>query len=45
MHVTKAVTIFISGIFTPAMIDTLMRIAPSLETSVYAVLICVNQGA
>ena len=33
MDFTKAVAIFISGIFAPAMIDTLMCIAPSLVVS------------
>jgi hypothetical protein len=42
MHFTKTVTIFISGIFAPAMIDALMCITPSLETRINAVLICVN---
>jgi hypothetical protein len=45
MHFTKAVAIFISGIFAPAVVDAFMRIAPSLETGVNAVLICVNQSA
>jgi hypothetical protein len=45
MHFTKTVTIFISGIFAPAMIDALMNITPSLETGINAVFICVNQGA
>jgi hypothetical protein len=42
MDFTKAVAIFISGIFAPAMIDTLMCIAPSLKTGINAVLIRVN---
>ena len=42
MHFTKTVTIFISGIFAPAMIDALMHITPSLETGINAVFICVN---
>ena len=45
MDFTKAVAIFISGIFAPAMIDALMNITPSLETGINAVFICVNQGA
>ena len=45
MYFTKAVAIFISGIFAPAMIDTLMCIAPSLKTGINAVLIRVNQGS
>src|SRR6185503_18892057 len=45
MYFTKAVAIFISGIFAPAMIDTLMCIAPSLKTCINAVLIRVNQGS
>src|SRR2546426_11929002 len=45
MHFTKTVAIFISRIFAPAMIDALMRIAPSLETSINTVFIRVNQGS
>ena len=45
MYFTKAFAIFISGIFAPAMIDTLMCIAPSLKTGINAVLIRVNQGS
>src|SRR2546426_319278 len=45
MHFTKPVAIFISRIFAPAMIDALMRIAPSLKTGINAVLIRVNQGS
>ena len=44
MHCTKPVAIFIARLFAPAMIDVLMRIAPSLKTSINAVLVCVNQG-
>jgi len=45
MHFTKAITIFISGIFALTMIDALMRIAPSLETGANALLVYVNQAA
>jgi len=45
MHFTQPVAIFLSGIFAPAMVDTLMRIASSLQTSINAILVCVNQGA
>src|SRR5216683_282003 len=43
MHFTKTVAIFISGEFASSMIDTLMIVSPGLQTSINAVLICVNQ--
>src|SRR2546428_12786685 len=43
MHFTKAVAIFIAGKLTPSMVDMLMTVAPGLQTSINAVLICVNQ--
>src|SRR5262249_42975239 len=45
MHFTKAVAIVIAGVLTPAMVDTLMIIAPRLKTGIHAVLIRVHQGA
>jgi hypothetical protein len=37
MHFIKPIAIFISGIFTPAVVDAFMIIAPPRETSINAV--------
>src|SRR5919197_5010130 len=45
MHFTKPVAIVIAGEFAPSMVDALMRIAPSLQTGINAVRICVHEAA
>jgi hypothetical protein len=43
MHVTKAVAIFISGVFAPSMVDTLMIISPCTQAGIHAVFIRINK--
>src|SRR6266481_4369165 len=43
MDFTKAVAIFISGVLSLSMIDTLMVISPGMQAGINAVFICVNK--
>lgn len=45
MHFTKPVTIFITGVLTPTVIDTLMAVSPGLQARINAVLIRINKCA
>ena len=42
MHFTKPVSIFISSVFTPAMIDMLMLVSPGMQAGINAVLIRIH---
>ena len=43
MYFTKSVAIFISGEFTPSMIDTLMLVSLDIQASINAVFVCINK--
>ena len=43
MDFTQAVAIFISGVLTSSMVDTLMIVAPSTQTCINTVFICINK--
>ena len=43
MHFTQAVAIFISSEFAPSMVDTLMLVAPRLQTSINTIFIRINK--
>jgi hypothetical protein len=45
MHFTKTVAIFVSSEFASSVIDTLMAIAPGLQTGINAVLIRIHKCA
>ena len=44
MHFTKPVAIFISGILTSPMVDTLMAVSPGTQAGINTVLICLRIG-
>jgi len=43
MDFAKAVSVFIAGKLASPMVDTLMVIAPDMQASINAVLICINK--
>jgi hypothetical protein len=43
MDFTQAVAIFISGVLASSMVDTLMIVAPSTQTCINTVFICINK--
>src|SRR5712691_4646478 len=43
MDFTKAVSIFISGVLSPSMVDTLMGVSPGTQTCINAVFICIHK--
>src|SRR5712692_4977401 len=43
MDLTKAIAIFISGVLSSSMVDTLMVVSPDTQTCINAVFICINK--
>lgn len=45
MDFTKAIAVFITRKLASSVVDTLMVVAPRLQTGIDAVLVCINQCA